>query len=384
MLLEQVYSEEDDTEHIRWLIECFKDPRYIRIEGRPLLAVYRAQYLPEAKRTVELWRAECERAGVERPWLVQFETEEQLSDPALLGFDASAEFVPHRLAATVPSVPFLFGPEKSHTMYEYEVVASAYLNRPPVEWQRYPCVATGWDNTPRRQAGEALILHNSTPDAYGRWLAEAASRQMHSSGSSGIVFVNAWNEWAEGAHLEPDEHWGRAYLEVTRDVLGELTGAPAQIPERIEITHPKPIASEDLYHDLYAQFTLLQQSASGLLCVCGPPHRRAEEALRIEGLRGRTRRPAPSPTTTSGSSSSCGSKRKGSGSWSPRAPRPSRSGCPIRAGCTGSQNAKSTRKTARQGKSARASGRPRTKMSRKPAGAPMTVSRKPMRREAAG
>ena len=150
-------------------------------------------------------------------------------------------------------------------MYEYEVVASAYLNRPPVEWQRYPCVATGWDNTPRRQAGEALILHNSTPDAYGRWLAEAASRQMQSSGSNGIVFVNAWNEWAEGAHLEPDEHWGRAYLEVTRDVLGELTGAPARIPERIDITHPKPLASEDLYHDLYAQFTLLQQSASGLL-----------------------------------------------------------------------------------------------------------------------
>ncbi len=265
LLLEQVYSEEDDTEHIRWLIECFKDPRYIRIEGRPLLAVYRAQYLPEAKRTVELWRAECERAGVERPWLVQFETEEQLSEPALRGFDASAEFVPHRLAATVPSVPLQFGPEKSHTMYEYEVVASAYLNRPPVEWQRYPCVATGWDNTPRRQAGEALILHNSTPNAYGRWLAEAASRQMQSSGSNGIVFVNAWNEWAEGAHLEPDEHWGRAYLEVTRDVLGELTGAPARIPERIDITHPKPLASEDLYHDLYAQFTLLQQSASGLL-----------------------------------------------------------------------------------------------------------------------
>jgi hypothetical protein len=150
-------------------------------------------------------------------------------------------------------------------MYEYEVVASAYLNRPPVEWQRYPCVATGWDNTPRRQAGEALILHNSTPDAYGRWLAEAASRQMHSSGSNGIVFVNAWNEWAEGAHLEPDEHWGRAYLEVTRDVLGEVTGAPAEMPKRIEITHPKPIASEGLYHDLYAQFVLLQQSASGLL-----------------------------------------------------------------------------------------------------------------------
>ncbi len=120
MLLEQAYSEDDDVAHIRWLVECFKDPRYIRIQGRPLLTVYRAQYLPEPTRTVEVWRAECERAGMEPPWLVMFETEEQLSDPELRGFDASAEFVPHRLATLVPSEPIRFGPNGTHSRYEYE------------------------------------------------------------------------------------------------------------------------------------------------------------------------------------------------------------------------------------------------------------------------
>ena len=264
MLLEQVYSEDDDVAHIRWLIECFRDPRYIRIEGRPLLAVYRAHFLPDARRTVETWRAECERAGMEPPWLVMFETEEEVSDPAERDFDASAEFIPHHLASLVTATPLRFGPDDSHRMFDYEAVASAYLDRSRVGWQRYPCVATGWDNAPRRQAGEALILHNATPDGYGRWLAEAARRQAAAAGSNGVVFVNAWNEWAEGAHLEPDQHWGRAYLEVTRDVLQGISGRVPPPPPP-PATHPQPVATADLYHDLYAQFVLLQQSASGFL-----------------------------------------------------------------------------------------------------------------------
>ena len=83
MLLEQVFSEEDDLDHIRWLIEAFRDPRYIRVNGRPLLAVYRAHHLPNPNRTVELWRRECEAAGVAHPWLVMFETTgtERLTEP---------------------------------------------------------------------------------------------------------------------------------------------------------------------------------------------------------------------------------------------------------------------------------------------------------------
>ena len=222
MLLEQVFSEEDDIAHIRWLIRCFRDPRYIRIEGRPLLAVYRAGLLPNPTRTVELWRRECDNAGMEPPWLVMFETAHALTDPGALGFDASAEFVPHQLVELMRTEPLSFGADGSHKMYEYDDVASAYLNRPAVGWQRYPCVPTAWDNSPRRQTGGALLLHNSTPESYGRWLAEAATRQSRSAGRHGIVFVNAWNEWAEGAHLEPDALWGRAYLEVTRDVLRRL------------------------------------------------------------------------------------------------------------------------------------------------------------------
>ena len=281
MLLEQSFSEEDDVAHIRWLIECFKDPRYIRIEGRPLLAVYRAHHLPDAVRTVELWRTECVSAGMEPPWLVMFETDDSLSDslrdPAELGFDASAEFVPHLLSSLLEPSIEKFASDEPLTIYEYDEVAAAYRRRPGAEWIRYPCVATGWDNSPRRQAGEAIILRNATPEGYGRWLATAAARQA-TSGRDGIVFLNAWNEWAEGAHLEPGEQWGRAHLEVTRDVLRELFGEvpadpPSPVPDDLE---PTPI--EDLYHDLYEQFTVLQRSHSGYLSYADRARARLQES----------------------------------------------------------------------------------------------------------
>jgi hypothetical protein len=265
MIMEQVFSEEDDIDHIRWLINCFKDPRYIRIQGRPLLTVYRPHHLPDPQRTVEIWRTECEKEGVEPPWLVGFETGEDIVDPASMGFDASAEFVPHHLPHLMKKKPFRFGSERSHRMYEYAEVADAYLNRPPVPWLRYPCVPTAWDNSPRRQTGEALVLQGSTPERYGQWLREASTRQQ-GEGDKGVVFVNAWNEWAEGAHLEPDAHWGRAYLETTRDTLSEVLGAPkVASSEGVEPSHPAATPSEDLYFDLYEQFVKMQDISSGYL-----------------------------------------------------------------------------------------------------------------------
>ena len=265
MLLEQVFSEEDDIAHIRWLIRCFRTratfasrvARFSRSTGRGLL--------PNPTRTVELWRRECDNAGMEPPWLVMFETADALTDPGALGFDASAEFVPHQLLELMRTEPQSFGADGSHKMYEYDDVASAYLNRPAVGWQRYPCVPTAWDNSPRRQTGGALLLRNSTPESYGRWLAEAATRQSRSAGRHGIVFVNAWNEWAEGAHLEPDALWGRAYLEVTRDVLRDCFGERDGGPDVAEPDQSRPIPIEDLYHDLYEQFVALQQSSSAFL-----------------------------------------------------------------------------------------------------------------------
>lgn len=84
-------------------------------------------------------------------------------------------------------------------------------------YKRFPCVTPSWDNTARRKS-EALILHNSTPAAYGRWLQAAVDRFVPPSPEENLVFVNAWNEGAEG-NPEPCQKWGRAYPEETRTAL---------------------------------------------------------------------------------------------------------------------------------------------------------------------
>ncbi len=267
LILEQEFNEEDDLAHIRWLITCFKDPRYIRVKGRPLLAVYRAQLLPDPLKTVELWRSECEKAGVEPPWLVMFETNQVLGDPAEFGFDASAEFVPHRLPTLCDPVVARPKTDPSNMIYDYGEVATAYLQRPRPPWISYPCVATGWDNSPRRQQGEAQLLMGSTPEKYGQWLSGAIRLQKESEKGDGIVFVNAWNEWAEGAHLEPDDHWGRAYLETTKSVLRDAGGGETDGSGDTEADAAAPTSIEILYEGLYERFVRLQTSASGFISL---------------------------------------------------------------------------------------------------------------------
>jgi hypothetical protein len=191
-----------------------------------------------------------------------FETSEDVREPGELGFDASAEFVPHLLSSLL--TPQRFGEDGTHISYDYEEVVSAYLDRPAVPWPRYPCVATGWDNAPRRQSGEALMLRDASPEGYGRWLAEATRRQTATAGRDGIVFVNAWNEWAEGAYLEPDVAQGRALLEVTKEVLGNVTSVSTEA-RLVESTDSRPTPVADLYQDLYEQFVALQQVSSGFL-----------------------------------------------------------------------------------------------------------------------
>jgi len=292
VVIEQVFDEQDDLAHIRWLIEAFQDPRYIRVKGHPLLTVYRPHDLPDPKRTVEIWREECARAGVPEPWLVGFETSGRVSDPAQFGFDASAEFFPHGLMELLPPTESPPASEPGRYVYDYAKAASAFSRRPDPSWLRYPCVAAAWDNTPRRQNGEALLLVGSTPERYKRWLERAMQTQIRTQGGDGVVFLNAWNEWSEGAHLEPDVQYGRAYLETTRDVVLSLGGTvESQLPE-CEGDAPLPSAIEDVYVGLYERFVQLQTRSSGFLAhadrrlkACRDEYEKQLETLGAENRR---------------------------------------------------------------------------------------------------
>ena len=170
--LVQRYSPEDDLEHIRALIPFFLDRRYIRVNGRPLFAVYRVGQLPDPHRTTDLWRREAERAGLKGLFLVRVESYDGPADPRAMGFDSGLRFQPlgvaygsrivrrrwwHRHKLGTGERAF-----REHIVVDYEVLVRAALDEPAVPYPRIPCVCPSWDNSARRKTGAIIFAGSNT------------------------------------------------------------------------------------------------------------------------------------------------------------------------------------------------------------------------------
>jgi GT2 family glycosyltransferase/SAM-dependent methyltransferase len=217
-LMEQWYAPDDDIAFMESLFPLFSDDRYIRINGRPVLLVYRADKLPNSLCTVERWRRRCAEAGFPDPYLVRVHSFLSLLDgqtPADSGFDAAVEFPPHGLGVEAPPPPGTHG-EFRGRFHDYIETAKRFRTFPVPQYRLFKSVMPSWDNTARRQHDSHIFLH-SNPIVYEHWLREAiATTRRFAVGEERIVFINAWNEWAEGNHLEPDVRYGRGFLEATR------------------------------------------------------------------------------------------------------------------------------------------------------------------------
>jgi lipopolysaccharide biosynthesis protein len=229
ILIEQSYGPADDRAHIEYLLRAFDDRRYVRIGGKPLFLVYRASSLPEARRTTEIWRETARRSGAGELYLCRVESfaAESRCPPAAQGFDAAVEFQPDwacldderwsfRLRSLAVPGRFSRLVHRSH-VFDYARVASRMMAKPAPEYVRHPCVMPGWDNSPRR-AREAYVFVDSHPDAYREWLSAALAKAARNAPDS-LAFVNAWNEWGEGNHLEPCRRFGHAFLEATAEAV---------------------------------------------------------------------------------------------------------------------------------------------------------------------
>jgi len=221
VLLGQTHSTESDENFIRDVVEYMRDPRYITVDGRPLLTIYRIALLPELEQTAARWRKISKELIGKDLFLVYAMTFGETRDPKSVGFDAAIQFPPHGIQTEVIShkiTPFMN--EYSGCVFDYEPLASnARKLLGEVEHQVIPGVFPSWDNTARR-AEQGSVYFGSTPDTYGAWLAEAASHAFSKPvGKESFVVINAWNEWAEGAHLEPDQKFGHGFLRATADVL---------------------------------------------------------------------------------------------------------------------------------------------------------------------
>ena len=230
LLMAQSYCDEDSRAHMRWLVKAFRDPRYIRIDGRPVFLVYQASDLPDALGTTAIWREEARNAGVGDIYLCRVESfQDQRPDPSTTGFDAAVEFQPDSAKLLTRREKLSWRLRKIIRMghgaliCDYASWMRRALEQPKAPYTLYPCVTPAWDNSARKQWG-AFLLKDSTPTLYGRWLEAVLTRFVPPSPEENLVFINAWNEWGEGAHLEPCHRWGRAYLDATKRAIERVQG----------------------------------------------------------------------------------------------------------------------------------------------------------------
>jgi hypothetical protein len=234
ILVKQDYSPEDDLNHIRWLAVAMADQRYIKVSGRPVFVIYRPMNLPDPERTIEVWKNEAVRLGLKEPYLIASDSHACGKDLTAFGFDAVVQFLPQlsvldyfrektikRLVQR--ALGNLRNGATSFSVYtcDYEVAVSGMLREVP--WQAHKMIFPSWDNTPR--AGKkGIVLVGSSPDKFYKAVLQMSNWTLNNlPDDRRILFLNAWNEWAEGNHLEPDLRDGTGYLEAVRKAKSAAT-----------------------------------------------------------------------------------------------------------------------------------------------------------------
>ena len=266
ILIAQRYLPDDDLNFIKSLQPFLADPRYIRVDGVPFLIVYRPQHLPDARKTAAVWRDYCRAAGIGEIHICAALTHGN-TDYAQFGFDSGVEFPPHNLQSRNVARNIAFREPFSGYTVEYREIAQTYLARQYCDANVFKGVFPAWDNTPRT-GNRGVIVLGSSPENYEAWLAQAIQKTMQDfPGRERLVFINAWNEWAEGCHLEPDRKFQRRYLEATlsaRNNPSRLRGF-TEVPDHALSNHAQRRFVTDLQAVLTYHTYLLLGRLSGWL-----------------------------------------------------------------------------------------------------------------------
>lgn len=246
ILIKQNYSEEDDYAHIEHLLKYLKDDRYIEYNGKKLIAIYKSWLIPNPKSTIEIWRKVAKENNIDlficKMDAFNHEGEKHLKD----GFDAAIEFAPfsgklydfldYNWRTKIKKQVYLkiklkffsllgMSSHFDNVIEEYKLSNSSQIDyneyvdfiiHNSAKYQKnylcFPGVTPSWDNTARKGVN-SFLFKNSTPNKFAEWISHIYSVQKTKNPDS-ILFINAWNEWGEGNHLEPCKKWGLSYLEM--------------------------------------------------------------------------------------------------------------------------------------------------------------------------
>ncbi len=232
ILQKQEYGgDDDDLSHFNWLLPFLKDKRSFKIDNRPVFLVYRPGDLPDHGRTLALWRAAAQAARLPGLYVIAIKAffADRDQNWTERGFDGELIFHPNfrtidNLIDENKIVPNGLDPARDAKIVSYHNIWHLFAED-GIETQRkddvFTSVIPGWDNSARREQNP-IILHNSNPEDFSAWLSLEINRVRRRKYDKRVVFINAWNEWAEGNHLEPDLKFGSAFIESTKSAIEHL------------------------------------------------------------------------------------------------------------------------------------------------------------------
>jgi hypothetical protein len=229
ILIEQTYpGRADDEAHFRALLPAFIDPRYIRVDGKPVFLIFQPNQLPDAPATFALWRSMAADAGLSGLHIVGMAFSHEW-DPAANSFDARVVQPGWRDTRLISRrQPLQWAQNKVRvwrrrpTIRSYKSFADRELPSAAGNEAWYPCLTHAWDNTPRSGIN-GLLLEGATPQAFRRVLHKAVAALARRPLERRLLFLKSWNEWAEGNHLEPDLRFGTGFLHAVADAVGAET-----------------------------------------------------------------------------------------------------------------------------------------------------------------
>jgi len=236
VLIAQAYSSEDDLAFIEYVARYMRDPRYVRIDGRPLLLVYRPSLLPDPRATAQRWRARCRELGIGDIYICLTSAFDRM-DPAAIGFDAMVEFPPNNSAPPqLTNSVRKFNPDFAGNVFDWRCFIERSRSYADPGHVFFRGVNPGWDNEARKPGVSNIFVHAS-PRGYEEWLSNAMRDTVarFDKPDQRLVFINAWNEWAEGAHLEPDVRLGYAWLDATRRAVDRMAAPVSREPAQPKV-----------------------------------------------------------------------------------------------------------------------------------------------------
>lgn len=247
LLMPQDYKAYDPAAHMGWLSRVFRDQRYMMVDGKPMFVVYKPSDIPELGLCVERWREAARSLGFADLYLCGvMSVNDRLTAEQMMraGFDVAIDFMPRRevrgprrVGNFVYTLPLRAYNKALRTLgldrrlplapvtnvFSYRRLVRNAISRWDGDTTVVPCVVPSWDNSARKKT-DADVYQNDDPHLYGHWLRAALRVVRDRPQSRRMVFINAWNEWAEGCHLEPDRRFGVAYLEQTRAAIQSQAG----------------------------------------------------------------------------------------------------------------------------------------------------------------